>query len=95
MDAETRTKIERLLSFLSTDQREKAIIEISENDKVIFDFLESQGNLHISYSVQNNKPILPAEIEGNVHLWNKKLNGNWTVNLYQIDKIIKANWKEE
>jgi hypothetical protein len=39
---------------------------------------------------ENFKPYL-SEKSGTINLWRKNFNGTWTINLYNINRIIKAN----
>lgn len=49
--------------MLTVEDRKKVIIEINENEnKIVFDFLEKQGLLNISYNVVYEK-IFPTITE--------------------------------
>jgi ribosomal protein S8 len=96
MTEEKRIKINKLLDLLTVKDREKAIIEINENDnKIVFDFLEKEGFLNISYDVEYQK-ILPTinEKSASLDLWYRNINKTWIINLFQINKMLNANWKQ-
>nr|WP_299035679.1 hypothetical protein [uncultured Tenacibaculum sp.] len=94
MKKETKNKIEKLLSILSEEEKRKDILEITEKNKVVYDFLEKNGMLDISYTVSKTNLRFPPEREGNIHLWNKNLNGSWEVNIHQINRILAVTWEK-
>lgn len=89
-------KINELLELLTVEDRKKVIVEINENEnKIVFDFLEKQGLLNISYTVEYEK-IFPTVTEksASIDLWYKNINKTWIINLFQINKMLNANWKQ-
>ncbi len=88
--------IKELLELLTIEDRKKVILEINENDnKTVFDFLEKQGFLNISYDVkyEKNFPTI-TENSASINLWYKNINKTWIINLFQINKMLNANWKQ-
>ena len=96
MRQEQIKKINNLFDLLTEENKKQAIIEINETEnKIIYDFLEMEGFLNISYKVEYNKiPIIMSENSGSLDLWHKNLNKTWTINMFQINRMLKANWKK-
>ena len=55
-------------------------------------FLKNDGLLVFDYKIEyeNFKPYI-SEKAGTINLWHKNFNGTWTINLYYINRILKAN----
>lgn len=95
MDEINRKKISNLLDLLTVEEKKLLVIEITEDkNKTVFDFLEKQGFLNISYSIEYelNLPIM-TEKSANINLWYKNTNKTWTINMFQINKILNLNYK--
>jgi hypothetical protein len=94
MENKTKELINELLSLLSKEQKNESLIEITESEnKTIFDFLEKKGFLNIHFTVENKfyQPI-PTEKEASIDLWYRDINKNWKINIFQIDRLLNANW---
>jgi ribosomal protein S8 len=95
MTEENKLRINGLLNFLDEKLKKQEIIEITEKEnKSIYDYLEKEGFLNVSYSIEN-KQIIPIMIEigASIDLWYKDINKNWIIKMYQINKMLNANWK--
>ncbi|UWX56885.1 hypothetical protein NY406_06410 [Chlorobaculum sp. MV4-Y] len=95
MDQKIIDKLKQLLSLLTEKQRAEDIIEITREDEMIFQLLESQGNECISYSIKSFNSGYLSESEGAICFWSKNLSGNWTVNSFNINRMLNANWEKE
>ena len=84
MNGEIRKKINNLLELLTDEEKKLEIIEITEN-KIIYDFLERQGFLNISYDVKYEKdlPII-TETNASIDLWYKDINKTWIINIKEV-----------
>lgn len=92
MEQQIKNRILSLLTLLSAEQKEKEIIEIDEtSDEKLVAFLKKDGILNVEYEIEyeNFKPSI-SEKSGTVNLWYKNINGNWTINLYYINRIINV-----
>ena len=93
MEQQIKNRILKLLSLLSEEQKDKDIIEINESDNEnLVSFLKNDGLLVFDYKIEyeNFKPYI-SEKAGTINLWHKNFNGTWTINLYYINRILKAN----
>jgi len=89
MQQKIREKIDRLLLLLTNKQKSSIILEINEkNDKKIYKFLEREGKLNIPSSKKQGDTGSRMERAGIFNLWRKNSNGTWTVNLYNINRMI-------
>ena len=92
MEQQIKNRILSLLALLSAEQKEKEILEIDEtNDEKLVAFLKKDRILTVEYEIEydNFKPYI-SEKSGTVNLWYKNINGNWTINLYYINRIINV-----
>ena len=93
MEQQIKNRILKLLSLLSEEQKDKDIIEINESDNEnLVSFLKNDGLLVFDYEIEyeNFKPYI-SEKSGTINLWHKNFNETWTINLYYINRILKAN----
>ena len=95
MNEEKRNKINKLLDLLSVEEKAQLIIEIAEDkNNIIYDFLEKQGFLNVSYSVEYEKKLaIITETNASIDLWYKDINKTWIINMFQINKMLSANWE--
>lgn len=92
MKEQIRSRIISLLSLLSAEQKEEEILEVDEtNDEKLIAFLKNDGILTFDYEIEyeNFKPSI-SEKSGTINLWYKNINGNWTINLYYINRIMNV-----
>jgi hypothetical protein len=95
MTEETKLRINSLLNLLDEKLKKQEIIEITEKEnESIYNYLEKEGFLNINYSVENKQNFsIIKESGANIDLWYKDINKNWIIKMYQINKILNANWK--
>jgi len=94
MNEKSQKLIDNLLLILTEEQKSKDLVEISEEDKIVTEFLEKSGTLSIGYYIEHENQRLPSEREGNLNLWYKDLNQKWIINMFDIKRFLNANWKE-
>jgi len=92
MSERLKLKIRTILSLLSSEQRNKVILEIEENteNRQIIEYLESLGAEEFEYETTTKLQLGKIQEKGGVtHLWYKKPNGVWIIKLWEINRIEK------
>ncbi len=83
-----------MLSLLSSEQKQKKIIELNENeDKEIIEFLTEVGKLSCEYEVDYNSiDSYISEKSGSITLWYyKDIHRIWIIKMYHINRLISDN----
>lgn len=91
LNKEQVEKIEKVLSFLTEEDKQQRIINVSnsKNDYTeLIKYLESIGDVKIKFKeLSKNSNAYLQEIEGEVYLWHKDINNSWMILLYNIIRI--------
>ena len=96
MNQEVKKSILKLLSMLPKERKNEDIFNVTKkSDSQVYDYLEEQGFLQIHYEVINTYCFRIQETGGNVHLWERMSDASWKINLYQINRMLEANWVEK
>ncbi len=93
MDKQIKKKILTLLSLLSSEQKQKKILELNKNtDKKIIEFLTEVGVTTCEFKKnQNSIESYLSEKSGKVNLWYKDIGGTWIIKIYHINRLILDN----
>ena len=93
MNTEIKERINKLLDFLGYKLNNQEIIKINKNEnKEIYDYLEEEKCLSVFYRI-GYKGVIGIETEAHINLWYKDINKDWSINMYQIYKMLNANYK--
>lgn len=91
MNQELKSKLTKVKSMISDEDKEKDIIVLSDeiSNSVLIAHLESIGSIEIEYIVNNSSSGgYMKESGGKVSLWHKNMNGNWTILNWQIQRLL-------
>ena len=58
MNKNSKKLIDELLQILTEEQKSKDLVEISKEDKNVFEFLEKNGTLNIEYYIEQKVQTL-------------------------------------
>ncbi|MBD1263184.1 hypothetical protein HZY62_21535 [Maribacter polysiphoniae] len=92
MNQELKSKLTKVKTLISNEDKEKDIIELSDKigNRVLIEYLEIIGSGEIEYIVDNSSnPGYMKESGGKVSLWHKNMNGIWTILNWQIKRLLK------
>lgn len=91
MNQVLKSKLTKLTTLISDDDKEKDIIEISDEigNRDLIKYLKTIGSGEIEYEVINSFGTgSMKESGGKVSLWYKNINGYWTILNWQIKRLL-------